>query len=137
VFAADTADEREGRREARRDLVPSACVDRACDLAGFRKASHATLGENQGPVDDDFEDPVPTLDEPSVGLKFALELGRQPGGAWLVVSNNAVFDADVHHHSRNEEPMRRPIRSRIGSPVPLDEDRAGSVTGVLDKAGGG
>jgi len=44
----------------------------------------------------DLEDTVLALDEPSVGSELALQLGRQPGGARLVVSNDAVLDADIH-----------------------------------------
>jgi len=54
------------------------------------------LREDECAVDLDLEDAVLALDQARVRSKLSLELGRQPGGTWLVVSNNAVFDRDVH-----------------------------------------
>ena len=47
----------------------------------------------------DLEDAVLSADQPRVRAEFLLKLDRQPGGTWLVVSNNAVFNADIHHNS--------------------------------------
>jgi hypothetical protein len=55
------------------------------------------LGEDQGPVHRHFERAAGRLHQADVRFgERLLELGRQTGSPWLVVSNDAVFDRDLH-----------------------------------------
>ena len=58
----------------------------------IRESPQRTFRERQITVDDDLEDTVCTLDEARRGAEFLVQLGRQPGGPWFVVSNDTVFD---------------------------------------------
>jgi hypothetical protein len=69
------------------------------DLSIIRETPKGPLRKHQITVDDDLEDTVCTLDEMRRGAKLPIQFGRQPGGPWLVVSNNAIFDRNVHHAS--------------------------------------
>ena len=66
------------------------------DLPVVRESSQSALGEHQVAVDRDLEDPVLALDQLNRGSKLVLQLGRQPGGPRLVISNHAVFDRNIH-----------------------------------------
>lgn len=60
-------------------------------------ATQRLLGEHRVAVHGHLEDSPRGLDQ--LGLdtgKLFLQLSRQTGGSGLVVSNDAVFDADVH-----------------------------------------
>ena len=61
-------------------------------LSIIRESPQRTFRKHQLTVDDDLEDTVCTLDEARRGAEFLVQLGRQPGGPWLVVSNDAIFD---------------------------------------------
>ena len=66
------------------------------DLPVIRESPQSALGKNQIAVDRDLEDPVLALDQAHIRAKLVAQLSRQPGGAWLVVSNDAIFNGDVH-----------------------------------------
>ena len=57
------------------------------------------LREHQVTIDDDLEHTVCTLDKTRRGLELVVQFGRQPGGPWLVVSRNAIFDRYIHRSS--------------------------------------
>jgi hypothetical protein len=69
------------------------------DLSIIRETPEGPLRKHQITVDDDLEDTVCALHETRRGAKLLIQFGRQPGGPWLVVSNNAIFDRYVHHPS--------------------------------------
>jgi hypothetical protein len=53
--------------------------------------------EDDGVVHRYVEHTARRLDECDVGVRVSLaDLGRQTGGPWLVVSDDAVFDRDAH-----------------------------------------
>ena len=55
------------------------------------------LGEDGAPIRDDLEPAARRGNQLNLGPReLALELGRQTGGPWLVVSDDAVFDRDAH-----------------------------------------
>jgi len=66
------------------------------DFPVVRKSSQGTLGKYEISIHRDLEDPVLTLDQLDCGSKLVIQLGRQPGGPRLVISNNAVFDRNIH-----------------------------------------
>jgi hypothetical protein len=55
------------------------------------------FGKNAAPVDLHFKRAAGGLDQLHVDVRIGLaDFGRQTGGAWLVVSDDAVFDRDAH-----------------------------------------
>ena len=76
-------------------------------LAIVREALRGSLGENQLSVDGDLEHAAVGGDQLAIGTQALLELGRQTGGPWLVVSFAAVFDSNFH-----DDPQRG-IRQRV------------------------
>ena len=62
------------------------------------------LGENEIPVQRHFKGPARAVNElyPGSGVG-RLDLCRQTGGSWLVVSGNAVLYGDLHHSSPRVE----------------------------------
>ena len=86
------------------------------DFARLRVAPQPGFLEYGRPVHHDFE-PAPTRRDQIDGRRrIALpEFSRQTGGSWLVVSNGAVFDLDVHrNHSvrvRSLGHQRHPMQS--------------------------
>ena len=57
----------------------------------------AFLGEDAASVDVHFEDAAGRLNQAHFSMrKRAADFGRQTGGPWFVVSNDAVFDCDGH-----------------------------------------
>lgn len=54
------------------------------------------LGKKQATVDGDVEDPAATAYQDRLESETLLDLSRQTGGSGKVVSNNAVFDLDLH-----------------------------------------
>jgi hypothetical protein len=68
-------------------------------LAVFRKSTDGALRKHQAAVDDNFENAVRASDQTGRGSEFAVQFCRQPGGPWLVVSDDAIFDRDVHRAS--------------------------------------
>jgi hypothetical protein len=48
------------------------------------------------PVQDDIEDPVVALDQDGSDPDFPLDLGRQTGGPWKIVSTPAIGDFNLH-----------------------------------------
>jgi hypothetical protein len=66
------------------------------DLALGGKAPLVVLAEDAVVVDGHVETPAASANDLTVDSELGLELGRQTGGPWEVVSNAAVIDADVH-----------------------------------------
>ena len=62
----------------------------------LRKAGQFFFAEDQVAVDDNLEDSATTLDEADFHTIFFIQVGRQTGGLWKVVSLYAVLDADIH-----------------------------------------
>jgi len=58
----------------------------------IRETPQRLFREHQVTIDDDLEDTICTLDEARRSAEFLVQLGRQPGGPWFVVSNDTVFD---------------------------------------------
>ena len=73
--------------------------DRLRYLSIIRESPQRALREHQLTVNDDLEDTVCTLDKTRRGAELLIQFGRQPGGPWLVVSNDAIFDRYVHRPS--------------------------------------
>jgi len=66
-------------------------------LSRSRVASEGLLGEDDPAVHRHLEDPSGGWDQLDVGVgPFPAELGRQTGGPWLVISDDAVLDRDTH-----------------------------------------
>jgi hypothetical protein len=65
-------------------------------LAVVWETAQRPLREHRITIDDDLEDTIRTLDETRRGAELPVQFGRQPGGPWLVVSSNAIFDRDIH-----------------------------------------
>jgi hypothetical protein len=63
------------------------------------KAAELLLGEDQLAVEHDLELPAGALDEGGVNALRLLDLGRQTGGPWQVVSLHAVRDLQLAHGS--------------------------------------
>jgi len=70
--------------------------DRRLDFAGLWKAAGAVLGVHQLAVGNDVEDAARTFDEFGLNLEPLFQIGRQTGGPGVVVSGDAVGNADVH-----------------------------------------
>jgi hypothetical protein len=71
--------------------------DQFRDLTRLGMTAGLPLREDKQTIGHDLEDPAGAFDKPDrqVG-KTLLELGRQPGGPWLIVSDDAVGDLDLH-----------------------------------------
>ena len=78
-------------------------------LAGGRLANQAQhftalgvtprgfLGEQAPPVDVHFKDTAGRLNQSHLSVRICIaDLGRQTGGPWFVISNDAVFNRDCH-----------------------------------------
>ena len=65
------------------------------------------LGEDQHTVPGDFERTAAPLEQLNrrVGIRL-LDLGRQTGGPWFVVSNDAVTDRNVHKDGEGENAVK-------------------------------
>ena len=57
---------------------------------------HVILGKDHGAVDHDVEDSVAALDELGFDAERALDIGRQTGGPWQVLSTTAIGDGNLH-----------------------------------------
>jgi len=68
------------------------------DLSGLREAAQLLLGEDEVVPHDDLEDTAPAAYELRLNAELLLDLGRQTGGARVVVSARAVLDGDVSGH---------------------------------------
>ncbi len=54
------------------------------------------FGEDLFVPDADIEDSAAAADEAGFQPQLVFDLGRQTGGPWLVISNRAVLDRDLH-----------------------------------------
>jgi hypothetical protein len=60
-------------------------------------APRRLFGEHELAVHGHFEESAGSLEQPDFRIrKGLLELSRQTGGFWLVVSNNAILNGHVH-----------------------------------------
>jgi hypothetical protein len=82
------------RRRVRRSGC--ACVDRLDDLVVLGEATFIVSREDDRAIDLDVEDAAAALDENGLDAGPSLQLGRQTGGPWKVVSDAAVRDRDLH-----------------------------------------
>jgi hypothetical protein len=75
-------------------------LEQTQNLARLGVTPFPRLLEYRNAVAKDLEAPATRRDQLDlhVGVSF-LQLSRQTGGSWLVVSNSAVFDADLHRRS--------------------------------------
>jgi len=71
-------------------------LDCAQYLAVVREAAGGALGKNQVAVHGNLEHAASGGDQLALHVESFLQLGRQTGGAGLVVSFPAVFDLDLH-----------------------------------------
>jgi len=78
-------------------------LDDGFDFALIGESPDLMFGKCENAIHVHVEDTASTLDQRGVGIKRRLQLGRQPGGSWLVVSSSAVFDGYFHN------PSTRPI----------------------------
>ena len=79
-------------RRRRRDLP-----HQPHDFSTLGVASHRLLGENAATVDVHFKHAARRLDQLHFGVWVGrANFGRQTGGPWLVVSDDAVFDRNAH-----------------------------------------
>jgi len=79
------------------------------DLLRLREAPLLLLGEEERAVEDDLELASASLVELSLDLgSLLVDLGRQTGGPWQVVSSYALRDLELH----GDLPW---ARSRIGA----------------------
>ena len=62
----------------------------------FGEAARLVLRVDELSVDDDVEDATVALDQLRIDIHRLLDLGRQTGGLWKVVSAHAVLDRDLH-----------------------------------------
>jgi hypothetical protein len=81
--------------------VSGTVADEVEHFAGIGVAAQRLLREHQVAVYGDFEHATGGLDELDLGVGVGfLHLGRQPGGPWFVVSNDAVLDRNLHVPAR-------------------------------------
>src|SRR5438270_13060586 len=76
-----------------------AALEGPLDLAVLGMAFRGLFGEDEVAVDRHFEHPAPGRDQGQLGDGAGVvrqELGRQTDGPVRVVSDHAVFDADLH-----------------------------------------
>jgi hypothetical protein len=66
------------------------------DLLVLREFACLFLGVYQDAINRDFKNASPGPDELRLDARCRLDLSRQTGGPWLVVSNAAVFDGHSH-----------------------------------------
>jgi hypothetical protein len=77
--------------------MSSTAPEQLDDFARLRVPAHFPLREDQLAVYFHFEHAARGLNEIHVRVGECLsDLGRQTGGPWFVVSNDAVFDRDSH-----------------------------------------
>jgi hypothetical protein len=66
------------------------------DFSRVRESADAVLGKHHLTIHHNVKDAVFSFDQARCEPKFVLKLRRQTCGARVVVSNNAVFDRDIH-----------------------------------------
>jgi hypothetical protein len=78
-----------------RRLGADPLLDGLGDLSGAGETAALLLGEDQLVADRDLEDASVASDEFGFDAELLLELVRQTGGTWVVVSACAVFNGNV------------------------------------------
>ena len=74
--------------------------DQLQHLSGIRVSADILLGEDEISIDRHLEHAARSLDQFDLGVGvLPLNLGRQTGGPWSVVSDCAILDTDFHHAS--------------------------------------
>ena len=68
----------------------------ADDFLGFWDAAGLVFAEDHPAVNDDVEDAAAAFNQFGLGAGFLLDLFRQTGGLWIVVSFAAIGDGDGH-----------------------------------------
>ena len=72
--------------------MQSAAAEGLRHLAVVGESVLFAFGIDDFAVGYDFEDTILALDQSYRGIEFLFQLGRQTGGAWVVVSLHAVFN---------------------------------------------
>jgi len=88
----------------------------AFDLSMLREATRHVLGIEQLVIEFDIEDATASFDELSVQAEFLLNFCRQTGGSGLIISNDAIFNGELHGSSVLLSPWRLCIPAIIGQP---------------------
>jgi hypothetical protein len=102
-------------RDDARGSAGEPCFQRLLDLARLGEAVAGLLREQHLAVELHLEDAAPALDQLGRLPEPLLDLGRQTGGAGVVVSGDAVFDRDPLGHPVS---FSRPIiEAAIRSPA--------------------
>src|SRR5512145_7732 len=86
-------------RKTNRSVLFPGFAEQAEPLARLRVPSELPLGKHGLPVDPDLENAAAARYEHDFCLEFPFELRRQTGGAWFVVSDQAILDFDPHDAS--------------------------------------
>lgn len=99
------------------------------DLTGLSMTPKLRFLEDWPTVDGYLEASATRRNQLDRGVgELLLDLGRQPGGPWLVASKGAVFDRDAHDdsglNSSLEIATHRPPHGAIGTPARLATRRS-------------
>jgi hypothetical protein len=72
-------------------------ANQAHDFTAFGVPLRGFLGEDPPPIDVHFKDTAGRLNQSHLSVRVGIaNLGRQTGGPWFVVSDDAVFNRDGH-----------------------------------------
>ena len=103
--------------------LPSAPLEGLLDLAVLGMTFRGLLGEDEVAVDLHFEHPAPGGDQGQLGDGAGVvrqELGRQTDGPVRVVSDHAVFNADLHGSPFQAGQVSMGTRTGAHSMVPIE-----------------
>ena len=103
------------------------------DLSRLREAAGLLLGEDQLVAGGDLENSARAADQLRLDAERPLEVRRQTGGARVVVSHPAVFDAHVHAGSSFRGDSMTPDPAP-GVPKCKDSDQLGTVAQERNEA---
>ena len=92
------------------------------------------LREDQVAVQHDLELAAAALDQGGVDAALFLELGRQTGGPWKIVSSDAVGDLDLRHGALQYEWWPKVARRDIGLPRVSENRRITSLRSARQSA---
>ena len=91
------------------------------NFSGVGMPAELLLGEEQGPVHSDLEHATRPLDKSDLGFRMGLlDLRLQTGGAWTVVSNDAVLNRNFQRTTLGQRspaapaPLTTPIKNWVG-----------------------
>jgi hypothetical protein len=86
------------------------------DLFGLGEAPFLVLRKEELAVHGHVENAASAVDEDGIDSEFLLDGGRETRSPWLIVSNHAILDGDVHRKRTwtrgrgNATPSRAPTR---------------------------